>query len=166
MAQFGPFASLRAQSNAPRFARAFAYVEAVLCADSPEHARLATLAAGQNERVELGDGVFAMEQVYVPKLRSEGFFESHRSYIDVQVIVSGTEVMEVEDIARLAVTMDYDAERDLVKYATLAPNAARLVQRAGDVALFWPADGHMPSLAVDPVAPGLVRKTVVKVPAH
>lgn len=165
MAQFGPFASLRAQNPDARFARAFAYVDAVLRAGSPEHARLAALAAGQNERVELGDGVFAMEQVYVPKLRSEGFFESHRKYIDVQVIVAGAEVMEVEDITRLAVTMDYDAERDLLKYATLAPHAARLVQRAGDVALFWPADGHMPSLAVDPAAPGLVRKTVVKVPA-
>lgn len=165
MAQFAPLASLRAQNTDPRFARAFAYVAEMLRPGSAEHTRLAALAAGQNERVELGDGVFAMEQVYVPKLRSEGFFESHRKYIDVQVIVAGAELMEVEDIARLTITMDYDADRDLVKYATVAPHAARLVQRAGDVALFWPADGHMPSLAVDPAAPGLVRKTVVKVPA-
>jgi YhcH/YjgK/YiaL family protein len=165
MAQFGPFASLRAQNTDLRFARAFAYVDAALRTGSPEHARLLALTAGQSERVDLGDGVFAMEQVYVPKPRSEGFFESHRNYIDVQVIVAGAEVMEVEDIARLTVTRDYDAERDLLKYATLAPHAARLVQRAGDVALFWPADGHMPSLALDPAAPGLVRKTVVKVPA-
>lgn len=164
MAQFGPFASLRAQNADPRFVRAFDYVAAALQSGSAEQARIAALASGQNERVELGDGVFAMEQVYVPKPRHEGFFESHRKYIDVQVIVAGVEIMEVEDIARLAVTMDYDAERDLVKYATLAPHAARLVMRAGDVALFWPADGHMPSLALDPVAPGLVRKTVVKVP--
>lgn len=164
MAQFGPFATLRAQNADPRFARAFAYVAAALQPGSAEQSRIAALAAGQNERVELGEGVFAMEQVYVPKPRSEGFFESHRKYIDVQVIVAGAEIMEVEDIARLAVTMDYDAERDLLKYATPAPHTARLVQRTGDVALFWPADGHMPALAVDPAAPGLVRKTVVKVP--
>lgn len=165
MAQFGTFASLRAQNRDPRFARAFAYVADMLRPGSAEHARLAALGSGRSERIELGDGVFAMEQAYVPKPRSEGFFESHRQYIDVQVIVDGAEAMEVEEITRLAVTMDYDAERDLIKYATVAPLAARMALRAGDVALFWPTDGHMPSLAIDPAAPGLVRKTVVKVPA-
>jgi biofilm protein TabA len=40
--------------------------------------------------------------------------------------------------------------------------ASVLRMRAGDVAIFFPADGHMPSLHWRDG--GLVRKTVVKVP--
>ncbi|MBA3848550.1 MAG: YhcH/YjgK/YiaL family protein [Opitutus sp.] len=164
MAQFGPLSPLRRRNNDPRLAAAFAYAAEALRAGSPVHARLTAMPAGTSERVELGGGVFAVEQVYHAKPRAEGFFESHRNYIDVQVIVEGTELMEVEEIARLTVAQDYDAERDLVKYATDVPDAAKLVLRAGDVALFFPTDGHMPSLRVAG-RPTLVRKTVVKVPA-
>lgn len=163
MAQFGPLASLRQQNNSPQFAAAFAYAAEALTPGSAVHARLAAMGAGTSERVELGGGVFAMEQVYHAKPREEGFFESHRKYIDLQVIVAGIELMEVEDISRLIVTMDYDAERDFGKYAIDVPTAAKLVLRAGDAALFFPSDGHMPSLRVAG-EPTLVRKTVVKVP--
>lgn len=163
MAQFGSLASLREQNGTPQFAAAFAYAADALRAGSPVHARIAAMPAGTSERVELGGGVFAMEQVYAAKPRAEGFFESHRKYIDVQVIVAGIEAMEVEDIARLRVTAAYDPERDLLKYDPATPDAARLVLRAGEAALFFPSDGHMPSLQVDG-KPTLVRKTVVKVP--
>lgn len=163
MAQFGPLASLRQQNPSLQFAVAFAYAAETLRAGSPPHARLAAMSAGTSERVELGDGVFAIEQVYHAKPREDGFFEAHRKFIDVQVIVEGIELMEVEDIARLTVTMDYDAERDFGKYAIDVPKAAKLIMRAGDAALFFPSDGHMPSLRVADEST-LVRKTVVKVP--
>jgi biofilm protein TabA len=165
MAQFGPLASLRQQNQAPRFAAAFAYAAEALRPGSAVHARLGAMIPGTSERVELGDGVFAMEQVYLAKPREEGFFESHRKFIDVQVVVEGIECMEVEEIARLRVTQDYDAEKDFIKYAIDVPHASKLLTRAGDVALFFPTDGHMPSLRVAG-QPTLVRKTVVKVPVE
>ncbi len=119
------------------------------------------IALGVTERIELEGGAFALEQVYQPKARPEGFFESHRKYIDVQVIVAGEELMEVEDIARLVVSEPYNPERDFIKYADTAV-ASVLRMRAGDAAIFFPADGHMPSLRWR--GDGLVRKSVVKVP--
>lgn len=162
MAQFGPFATLRTQQIAPQFAAAFAYVEEALRPGTAVHARIMSLAVGTSEKVELSGGAFAIEQAYLAKARPDGFFESHRKLIDVQVIVAGEEAMEVDDIARLTVSMDYDAERDLLKYADTA-KASRLAMRVGDAALFFPADGHMPSLRLG-AAEQLVRKTVVKVP--
>jgi biofilm protein TabA len=163
MAQFGPFVSLRMQQRDPRFTAAFAYVAESLQPDSAVHARIAALVAGQSERVELGDGLFAMEQVYLTKAREDAFYESHRRYIDVQVIVTGAEAMEVDDIARLSGATAYDEERDFIRYASGAHPHSRILLQAGDIALFFPADGHMPCL--HPAgAPQLVRKTVVKVP--
>jgi biofilm protein TabA len=163
MALFGPFSTVYAQAaSMPQFAGAFAYVAEILTPDSAARRRLKALAIGASEKVELSGGAFAIEQVYQTKLRAEGFFESHRKYIDVQVIVEGSELMEVEDISRLGVDEPYLEERDLIKYGYTS-SASELIMRSGDVALFFPVDGHMPSLQLDGRS-GLVRKTVVKVP--
>lgn len=162
MAVFGSFSTVRRQLHAdPRFSAAFAYGEEALRAKSAAAQRISGVAAGATERVDLAGGAFTLEQVYLPKARPEGFFESHRKYIDVQVIVAGEELMEVEAVARLVVAMPYDSERDLIKYAGTA-TAAVLRMRTGDAAVFFPEDGHMPSLHWR--GAGLVRKTVVKVP--
>lgn len=161
MAIFGPFAQVKNQIASARFAATLAYVEEALRAGSEAHGRIGRVASGATERVELAGGAFALEQTYAPKPRPEGFFESHRKYIDVQVIVEGEELMEVEDVSRLVVTQDFTPERDLIKYADTTV-ASVLRMRAGDVAVFFPEDGHMPSLHWR--GTGLVRKTVVKVP--
>ncbi len=162
MAIFGPLAAVQNQlAGDARFAAALAYVGDALRAGSEAHARIGRIAAGVTERVELSGGSFALEQVYEPRLRSDGFFESHRKYADVQVIVAGEELMEVEDISRLVVNQAYLPERDLIKYADTSV-ASVLKVRTGDIAVFFPEDGHMPSLRWR--EPGLVRKTVVKVP--
>jgi YhcH/YjgK/YiaL family protein len=161
MAIFGPFHQVKGQVVDPRFAAALAYTAEVLQVGSPAHTRLGRIGVGTTERVDLAGGSFALEQPYQVRARPEGFFESHRKYIDVQVIVEGEELMEVEDISRLTVAVAYNPERDFIKYADTA-TASVLRMRAGDVAIFFPEDGHMPSLQWR--GPGLVRKSVVKVP--
>lgn len=162
MAIFGPFSTVRGQLRLdPRFSAAFAYAAEALQPGSAAAARIGGLAAGVTGRIELGGGAFALEQAYLPKVRAEGFFESHRKFIDVQIIVAGEELMEVMEISRLVATMDYNPERDLIKYSAGA-DASVLRLSAGEGAVFFPEDGHMPSLQWR--GPGLVRKTVVKVP--
>ena len=162
MAKFGPYSTLVSQlPYSTQFASAFNYVAEALQSGSVANARIRALAVGASEKVGLGHGVFVIEACYPSKLRHEGFFESHRKYIDVQVVVAGEEAMEVEDISRLSITDAYDAERDLIIYADTS-GASRLTMRAGDVALFFPSDGHMPSLQI--AGQMLVHKTVVKVP--
>ena len=76
-------------------------------------------------------------------------------------VVEGEELMEVEDVSRLVVADPYNPERDFIKYADTSVGSV-LRMRTGDVAIFFPEDGHMPSLQWR--GTGLVRKTVVKVP--
>src|SRR4051812_41867636 len=98
MAIFGSIATVRAQlANAAHFQPAFAYLDSVFAPNSAVRARILAIAAGKTERVELAGGAFALEQAYQTKPRDQGFFESHRAYIDVQVIVSGEELLEVAD---------------------------------------------------------------------
>ena len=163
MALYGSFATVRAQAlQTPGFATAFAYVDEVLRADSAARARLRAMPLKMAEKIDLGGGVFVMEQVYETKTRSDGFFESHRKYIDVQVIVEGEELMELIDISRIKARDAYDPERDFSGYED-ATGASRLTALAGDAAIFYPEDVHMPSLRLGANA-AVVRKAVVKVP--
>lgn len=163
MAIFGPYVTVKAQLESDsRFVAALVYAEEILLNGSLAHRRIsAAPVEPAAHRVELNGGAFGLEQVYAPKARSDGFFESHRKYIDVQVIVAGEELMEVEDVSRLTVSQDYNPDRDFLKYADTA-TASVLKMQAGDIAVFFPEDGHMPSLRWR--GDGLVRKTVVKVP--
>ena len=162
MAIFGSLSTVRAQLAAdPRFKAAFDYVAEALQPGSTIRKRIEGVAVGVTERHDLAGGAFALEQTYLSKPRAEAFLESHRKYIDVQVIVAGEELMEVKDISQLSVSDPYAPERDLIKYADAADTSV-LKMRAGDVAVFFPEDGHMPSLRWRNAE--LVRKTVVKVP--
>ena len=168
MALFGSFDTVRAQAApTPEFIVAFAYVEELLRLGSAARARLNGIEPGSSQKVELGGGVFAIEQVYGTKHRSEGIFESHKKYIDVQVLIEGEERMEVMDARGMTVRQVYDAERDYMLYldsgAVDSGAGAQLRLSAGQAAIFFPVDAHMPSLRAGAESL-VVRKTVVKVP--
>ena len=163
MAIFGTLDTLRVQLARPEhFAAALAYVAEALRPDSAAQARIGRIASGTTERVELAGGAFALEQVYLAKPRTEGRWESHRAYIDVQVVVAGEELMEVADVAQLAVAEDLRPAKDLIFYRPF-DRCSVLRVRAGEAAAFFPSDAHLPSLRTVAVAT-LVRKTVIKVP--
>lgn len=163
MAIIGSLSVVRAQTCGwAWFAPAFDYLEEVFRTEGEARRRLQTLEAGKAHRVELPHGLYAMEQAYFTKTRAEGFFESHRRYVDLQVVVEGAELMGLADIGKLTVTQPFEAERDVIIYADF-PSASSLRFDAGEAAVYFPEDGHMPGLRLGHEAT-LVRKTVVKLP--
>ncbi|MEY4939128.1 MAG: hypothetical protein RIQ93_863 [Verrucomicrobiota bacterium] len=165
MALYGSFETVRSQTppNAG-FAIAFAYVEELLRAGSSVQQRIRAIPAGEAKKIDLGHGVYAVEQVYETKARADGFFESHRKYIDVQTVVEGEELIEVADFSQMKIREPFNAERDLVLFQD-NPDASLLRVFPGQVAIFYPVDVHMPTLRLRS-APTLVRKSVVKVPVE
>ena len=163
MALFGSHSVVAAQlARVSSFASALAYLKNFYVKGSAEHERLAAMNEGDIVRHEIGGGVFGIEQVYRTRFRSEAKYESHRAFIDVQAVIEGEEGIDVTDIDRLSVTEPYNAEKDLIFYAPFE-FGSWLRLAAGDIAVFFPPDGHMPCLhpGREPV---LVRKVVVKVP--
>lgn len=163
MALFGSLTTIQTQlAAAPAFVRSLEYVARCLTPGSVEAARIAAVPEGVTERVELGDGIFALEQAYLGKAEAAAKWEAHERMIDIQVVVSGRERMGVCEVAGLRLTEDYRAERDLMFFAAPEGGVSMLAVGPGGLAVFYPADAHLPSLADG--EPILVRKTVVKVP--
>jgi YhcH/YjgK/YiaL family protein len=107
----------------------------------------------------VGSDVFALIQDYDTKPVEQGFFESHRRHVDIQYVVRGVERIGWSPIDGLRVTDPFDDAKDLIKYAG---SGDWLTVREGMFAVFFPADGHMPSIQTDG-GPSPVRKVVVKV---
>ncbi len=163
MALIGPLTTVRAQLAAtPALRVALDYVAECLRENSAPRTRLLAAAVGHNARVEMGGGVFALEQVYLTKPRAEGRWETHVAHIDVQAVLAGDEHLETADRARLTVAEDRTPGQDVVFYAPFEAGSV-LRAGAGEVAVFFPADAHRGALAIGDT-PALVRKTVVKVP--
>lgn len=163
MAIYGSIDTVRAQT--PRtdgFATGFAYLTELFTAGSEVQKRVLAVVPGERNRIELAGGAFVLEEAYLTKLRADGFFESHRKYIDIQAIFEGEELMEISDISRMTVRQPYNEKRDLIVYEDNT-DATLLRVFAGQAAVFFPADAHMPTMRVR-AAGSNVRKCVVKVP--
>ena len=120
---------------------------------------LATLSLGRHE-IGTG-GAYANVQEYQSK--TEGVFEAHRDYIDVQIVVSGQETIDVAALQDACdCTMEYDKGRDCVLYAS----ASKIRSFDADPSawfVFFPSDLHRPGMARGGV-PSPVKKIVVKIP--
>lgn len=162
MAIFGTLFTVRSQTaHLPWLQSAYAYLDELFTPGSAVQGELKSLAAGENFRRELPNGNFVVEQVYLTKPRAQGSFETHRKYVDVQVILEGEELMEVAHPDGLTVRDPYNPERDAMFYHQVSHGSV-LRFRMGDAAIYFPDDAHMASLQVD--GSQLVRKAVVKVP--
>lgn len=139
------------------------YLREAYEAGSAVNTRIMNRPLGAFERVNLTDGIFALEQVFYTKDRSTCFFESHRKYADFQLIISGREQMELTDISKLSVKEPYDEQKDLIIYQ-MTDSTSKILMERGDLSLYLPEDAHMglPFFG----KPELVYKTVIKFPVE
>ncbi|MCK6489018.1 MAG: YhcH/YjgK/YiaL family protein [Planctomycetes bacterium] len=137
----------------PRFAQAFAWLRA--CDPA--------IADGRYDLA--GDDLYALVQSGTTRAAHEGRLESHRTYIDIQAGLGGAgETIEWAPVAGLAVEDDFQPGGDIRFHGPAPRPATRLLVMPGDIAVFWPADGHKP-VCHPADAPVPFRKVVVKVRA-
>ena len=163
MALFGNLSTVRAQLiRRSVFDLSFAYLEDALRPGSEANRRVLAVGLGETNRVELGEGVFALEQSYNSKPRAEGRLESHLQYIDIQVLLAGEEIIEVAEISTLRIAENLTPAKDLIFYHDSRATSPLRLSGLGATAVFFPNDGHMGGLAL--AVPARVRKIVIKAP--
>ncbi len=133
----------------PAFRAAFEFLAA---------ADLAALPLGRHE--VRGDEVYAVVQEADLKPWAEGRWEGHRRYADIQLVLSGAEVMGFRAVDGLTEDPAYDPQADLVFFREA--DGQRVLVRAGEFAVFFPQDAHRPCMQSEDGAQH-IRKVVVKV---
>ena len=116
---------------------------------------LSSLSIGRYEIDE--ENIYAMLQQYTSKPREQGFWEAHRRYMDLQVVIQGVEQIGYANIGRLT-QAEYDGTKD---FLPLFGEGDFLTLQNGNFALLLPQDAHMPGIALGDPAP--VKKIVIKI---
>lgn len=120
---------------------------------------LATLPLGW---IELDNGVRASVQAYTTIDPSEGFYETHEKYFDIQYVVSGKEYIGLTVRDGLVVKTPYDKDGDITFYFDPKRKDSMVYLEDGDYIILAPEDVHKPRLTAGEKSE--VRKIVVKVP--
>ena len=118
---------------------------------------LASLRDGQ--RVELqGDQVYCTRFTYETIPQEESFFEAHRRYLDIHIMVEGEERVDVNRPEDLTLT---EAQEGNDFYAYQGESWHSAVLRPGAFLVVFPGDAHRIKEQVD--GPRTVSKAVFKV---
>jgi YhcH/YjgK/YiaL family protein len=113
------------------------------------------------KHVFIPDRLFMSVEEYAGRTRIATRWEAHRKFIDIQYVVSGSEVMGRRNVASLTPKDGYIPEKDIEFFDDDDGFGDFFTLSAGDFAIFFPHDAHMPSIAAE--AGGRIRKIVFKV---
>ena len=90
---------------------------------------------------DVNESFYYSIQEYTPDGDKDKPYESHRKYIDVQLLLDGEEMLQVTDINRLTVASAYEEKKDRTLYHT-SDNGSGTILRPGSVVILYPKDAH------------------------
>ena len=129
----------------PRFAKAFRYL---LEAD------FSKLKDGRNE-ID-GDEMFIMMNRSELKKPEAALVEVHNKYIDIQLVIQGTETFGWRERSELTQPDgEFDTEKDIQFFGDTPATFYTL--HAGQISVFFPEDGHAPQIGEGPITKCIVK---------
>ncbi|HAN00170.1 MAG TPA: YhcH/YjgK/YiaL family protein [Marinilabiliales bacterium] len=105
-----------------------------------------------------GEQVFLLMNEYETKPEADCKTETHRKYIDIQLMLSGAEKVGYAFLENQKVVEGYNVEKDYTFYEA---ELDYFILKPQWFAIFFPTDMHCPSIKAE--QPGFVCKAVVKV---
>lgn len=127
---------------------------------------LATLdpSAPEEETKIDSDRLFARVMSYNTKeeTTSDSVLEAHRRYVDIQMVLIGSERIAWYPTPSLQAKSPYDEDKDVQFFVYERPADVQVSVFPGTFACLFPQDAHMPQLKTD-ARGGEVKKVVVKI---
>lgn len=118
------------------------------------------------ENTEVGNYPLHDESVYFivndkTELKENRRSEIHHKYLDVQLILEGTETFGYSEYPLLSIEDDYLEEKDIA-FSNDVQDEQFVTLEAGEFIIFNPKQPHRPLVAVDD-KPAAVKKLIIKV---
>ena len=144
--------SWRNYSLGPAWEKAFGFLGALDPSDPEEETKID------------GDRVFARVMSYATRdeTSSDAVLEAHRRYVDIQMVMIGSERIAWYPTSSLHAKTAYDQEKDVQFFDYERPADVQVSVFPGTFVCLFPQDAHMPQLTTNRGA-GQVKKVVVKI---
>lgn len=137
------------QANKAYWDKAFAFLK---------EQDLKALSVGKHE-ID-GENVFASVTENPTRDLDSTAWESHRSYIDIQYVIDGKELIGHCPVTKATVTKPYDAKKDVAHYTA---EGNTYTATPGAFFIFFPSDAHRPNIT--PGGNKVDKKIVIKIRA-
>lgn len=111
-------------------------------------------------RHEVSEDFFYYVQEYETKPADEWKLESHRKYVDIQIMLDGAERMDIADISRLSLSEEYNEDKDVL-FWNIPSRMASITLRKGDYVILYPENAYRGTTLINQEVN--IRKIVGKV---
>lgn len=109
-----------------------------------------------------GDDVFFNYDIVKTQPIEERFFEGHKKYIDIQIVIEGEEKLGYSPRSNVIRTVPWDREKDLEKYEGSVDHFFDLNENT--FIILFPEEPHMPLIHGED-GPKEIKKAVFKIKA-
>lgn len=113
------------------------------------------------KRYEISATDYVNIETYTTKSHDNCFFESHKNYADIQILLSGIERLDYTDINNLTVKTPYDESRDIAFYENTVKETCNVTLDCTNFVFIFPNEAHRPQMNF--ASSIEVKKAVVKV---
>lgn len=105
-----------------------------------------------------GENVFINKFSYTCDTEENLFFEGHKDYLDIHIVLSGQEILGYSDISELNSNSEYNNQEDFLEFNSDISSYIKLTP--GKFIITFPEDIHMPKISINN---DFVQKVVCKV---
>jgi YhcH/YjgK/YiaL family protein len=109
-----------------------------------------------------GEDAFALYMEYETKKKEDCLLENHRTYIDIQYMIGGEELIGISSQQEQTPHIPYDASKDIAFYEGNPDFVIKLATK--HFAIFFTDDLHMPCIKSESISS--VKKVVIKIRAE
>lgn len=104
-----------------------------------------------------GDRMYALMAKDTGRGKDKYVLEAHRKYIDIQMVIAGSEEMGWKPLARCkSISSQYDEKKDIVFFSDKPDSWLTVLP--GQFVIFFPEDTHMPL-----ISNSIIHKAVIKI---
>ncbi len=125
-----------------------------------QYLNLEYLQSLEDGRLDISPQTYLLKTTYKMRKADELFFEAHRKYIDIHIILKGSELFALNDIENLTVTTEYNENDDAIIYDRSGPIKKYVRCELGELVIFDFQDGHMTAIGDEKEE---VTKVIIKV---
>ncbi len=112
-------------------------------------------------RYQITDDVYMFVQEANTKQEPDFYFEAHKNYMDIQLLLEGEETIYYNSVENCDVAVEYAPEKDIMFYnANTKKYLEESILYPGDFAVYFADEPHCPACSNN--NPSKIKKAVVK----
>lgn len=98
-------------------------------------------------KIKVNEEFFYTVQRYFTRAENTCPLESHRRYVDIQIMLKGKEYIDFSDISRLRIKESYNWEKD-VTFWNIPERMGRTMLSKGDIIVLYPENAHRGGISI------------------